>query len=74
MIALIIMIPVFLLLVQKAYAFWSLDQSVISQLFWSRIIWKILSAGLGMVLLSSLLPVYTLTHYTPVSLIGGEQR
>lgn len=74
LIALIIMIPVFLLLVQKAYAFWSLDQSVISQLFWSRIIWKILSAGLGMVLLSSLLPVYTLTHYTPVSLIGGEQR
>ena len=73
LIALIIMIPVFLLLVQKVYALWAADQAMIQWLFWQKIIWKVLAAGLGMALLSSVFPIYTLTHYTPVTLIGGNQ-
>lgn len=73
LIALIIMIPVFLLLVQKVYALWAADQAMIQWIFWQKIVWKVLAAGLGMALLSSVFPIYTLTHYTPVTLIGGNQ-
>ena len=70
LISLILLMPLFVLLAQKVFTLFYGDRYMIQWMIWSQVSWKVLLVGLGMMLLSSILPVYTLTRYSPVELIG----
>ncbi|MDE7367523.1 MAG: ABC transporter permease [Lachnospiraceae bacterium] len=72
LISLILLMPLFVLLAQKVFTLFYGDRYMIQWMIWSQVSWKVLLVGLGMMLLSSILPVYTLTRYSPVELIGGN--
>lgn len=72
LISLILLMPLFVLLAQKVFTLFYGDRYMIQWMIWSQVSWKVLLIGIGMMLLSSILPVYTLTRYSPVELIGGN--
>lgn len=72
LISLILLMPLFVLLAQRVFIFFYGDRYMLQWMIWSQVSWKVLLVGLGMMLLSSILPVYTLTRYSPVELIGGN--
>lgn len=72
LISLVLLIPLFVFLAQKVFIFLYGDRYMLQWMIWSQVSWKVLLVGIGMMLLSSILPVYTLKHYSPVELIGGN--
>lgn len=72
LISLIILMPLFVLLAQEVFTLYYGDQYIIQWMIWEKISWKVALAGAGMAILSSGFPIYTLKHYSPVELIGGN--
>lgn len=73
LISMIILFPLFILLAQNIFSMFYGDQYMIQWIIWEKVSWKLLLVGGMMTIFSSILPVYILKQYTPVTLIGGNR-
>jgi ABC-type antimicrobial peptide transport system permease subunit len=69
--ALLILFPIMLLLSRSVFTSSYQDRYTIYTILFNNIGWKLILIGMGMTILSSIIPVATIKKYTPVELIGG---
>ncbi len=72
LVAFIIMLPLLLLAARQVFGYNEANYIVVRQMLWAKVAWKAGIVGGIIMLVSSILPLYTMKSYTPVTLIGGN--
>ena len=72
LIAFIVMLPLLFLAARQVFTYNEMDYIVVKQMLWAKVTWKAGIVGGIIMLVSSILPLYTMKSYTPVTLIGGN--